>query len=170
MKTESAGPCGYAWRAILVIASLYATIRLGDALFGPFGPAPPLDGSQQAGHCTHLTRPNGTAVYFGNGCFWERQWAYVRVEREVLHRTLDGVSSVTGYAGGHSAAQDTVCYHTASPSTDYEALGHAEVVGVTLDPRLAAEQFAAIAADFFSSFRGEAGHRSRPDPMDRGSP
>jgi hypothetical protein len=128
------------------------------------------DPSSPTLQCDSVPEPNGTAVYFGNGCFWERQWAYVVVEREELHRSVDQVSAVTGYAGGQSAPTDTVCYHTDSPATDYEALGHAEVVRVTLDPPRAAEQLAALADDFFGSFTGDVGQRARPDPMDRGSP
>eukprot|EP00962_Isochrysis_galbana_P022260 scaffold6625_cov146-Isochrysis_galbana.AAC.4 len=120
--------------------------------------------------CAGVPEANGTAVYFGNGCFWERQWAFVGVEREELHRSTDEVSAVTGYAGGQSAPKDIVCYHTNSPVTDYSALGHAEVVRVTLDPPRAAEQLAALAADFFASFTGDLGQRPRPDPMDRGPP
>lgn len=155
---------------ILVSVSILVTFSFVAAAAAPavhhlrVSPIPPTL------QCAGVPEANGTAVYFGNGCFWERQWAFVGVEREELHRSTDEVSAVTGYAGGQSAPKDTVCYHTNSPVTDYSALGHAEVVRVTLDPPRAAEQLAALAADFFASFTGDLGQRRRPDPMDRGPP
>ena len=61
-----------------------------------------------------------------------------------------------------------VCYHS-NDAHDYTALGHAEVVRVVLDTASMEEQFRALARDYFSSFTGPAGTRSRPDPGDIGT-
>lgn len=114
--------------------------------------------------------PKGPKIYLGNGCFWERQWAYVNVEMHQFQRPAPNVTSYVGYAGGRAPpASDWVCYHT-NDEHDYERLGHAEVVQVELDEKVAVEQAAALAADFFASFEGPDGSRSRPDPQDVGSP
>ena len=110
-------------------------------------------------------------VYLGNGCFWERQWAYAVLETDqngVFRRSRSGVTSIVGYAGG--SAHEQVCYHTGNASRDYGPLGHAEVVRVSLDATKVSAQFDALAADFFASFVGPAGRRSRPDAGDRGTP
>ena len=124
----------------------------------------------------------GPRVYLGNGCFWERQYAYVNIEMRCaaayatplcgspFGRGARNVSSVVGYAGGtrpSPAARGRVCYHT-QDGAHYGALGHAEAVQVTLDaaPRAAAAQFGALLADFFAAF-GDDG--ARPDPGDRGA-
>jgi peptide methionine sulfoxide reductase MsrA len=115
-------------------------------------------------------------VYLGNGCFWERQWAYYNVEispRAPFRRKPDDTTSLVGYAGGKApSGEGEVCYHTGD-GRDYGALGHAEAVLVHLDPSnatLAAEQLASLAIDFFRSFTGPAGARGRPDAGDMGSP
>ena len=112
---------------------------------------------------------NGTEIYLGNGCFWERQWAYYSIESTEFGRPNDNITSQVGYAGGSAPQGDTVCHHSGD-GRDYSRLGHAEVVRVQLDTSLQAEQFSTLAADFFNSFTGPAGTRSRPDPMDRGRP
>jgi len=129
---------------------------------------------------TAITPPNATTpptaaasgvVYLGNGCFWERQWAYYKVEvypAGPFRRPAAQVSSLVGYAGG--ADHSRVCYHTGNPAQDYGDLGHAEAVRVTLDAANANGQLAALARDFFASFVGSPGHRSRPDAADRGTP
>ena len=74
--------------------------------------------------------PGSVLVYLGNGCFWERQWAYVQIETQQWQRPAVNVSSKVGYAGGSRAgANGRVCYHCgfACPD-DYTTLGHAEVV------------------------------------------
>ena len=110
-----------------------------------------------------------TAVWFGEGCFWERQWAYVNLELDKsgpFARANASVSSRVGYAGSlKTAGSGTVCY------LDYEELGHSEVVIVDLDAdSRAAGQFAALAADFFGSFTFLPGAGFvRPDPNDLGA-
>ena len=127
--------------------------------------------SQSNYNCTPPPAPpNTTKIYLGNGCFWERQYAYYVVESQQFGRSGGGISSKTGYAGGNEEPGPPVCYHTSSPLHDYGALGHAEVVEVVLDDADATAQFAALAADFFGSFTGAAGSRARPDPMDVGQP
>jgi len=112
-------------------------------------------------------------VHLGNGCFWERQWAYYVVETDPdgpFRRAPENVSSLVGYAGGDDPLADAqVCYHTGDDTRDYGALGYAETVRVTLDGASAAEQLTALARDFFGSFTGPSGARTRPDPGDVGS-
>ncbi|KAK3242783.1 hypothetical protein CYMTET_47544 [Cymbomonas tetramitiformis] len=122
-----------------------------------------------------------TLVYFGNGCFWERQYAMANIEmgcsleyktpacNRPFHREPAQVSSVVGYAGGkrHSRTGE-ICYHHTGDSIDgtqYEELGYGEAVQVRLDANATATQYAALLQDYFSSFKKDG---SRPDPMDRG--
>ena len=110
-------------------------------------------------------------IYLGNGCFWERQWAYFEVETDKagpFGRAPRNFTSKLGYAGG-TTVRNEVCYHTGD-ARDYSRLGHAEAVRVTLDADKAHEQMSALAKDFFGSFKGASGSRGRPDPMDRGAP
>ena len=78
--------------------------------------------------------PGSVFVYLGNGCFWERQWAYVEVETHAWQRAAVNVSSKVGYAGGSKAgASGRVCYHCGLVCPDdYSTLGHSEVVQVRL--------------------------------------
>ena len=89
--------------------------------------------------------PGSVFVYLGNGCFWERQWAYVEIETHTWQRAAVNVSSKVGYAGGSRAgASGRVCYHCGLVCPDdYATLGHSEVVqvrlatdGLTLTPTL----------------------------------
>ncbi len=45
-------------------------------------------------------------VYFGNGCFWGRQFDFVETEKRQLGRKPEQVSAVVGYAGGRLAGPD----------------------------------------------------------------
>jgi len=114
-----------------------------------------------------------TYIWFGEGCFWERQWAYFNVEIDPegpFKRTNETVSSVVGYAGSKKAGPDgLVCYHSNDGASDYEMLGHCEDVRVTLDAAKENEQFAALCKDFFGSFTFTDGGFTRPDPGDQGS-
>jgi len=124
--------------------------------------------SNVSGGCT-LPKTGTIDVYFGNGCFWERQWAYINVEKAApFSRPQVNLTSLVGYAGGTTVASE-VCYHTGD-SRDYSRLSHAEVVRVTLDAASAPAQMRALSNDFFASFTGPPGRRMRPDPMDRGAP
>jgi len=116
--------------------------------------------------------PGSVFVYLGNGCFWERQWAYVEIETQAWHRKPENVSSKVGYAGGsRSGASGRVCYHCGLVCPeDYAGLGHSEVVQVRLDAASAPQQMQALAHDFFDSFRCTVqGGCTRPDPGDQGS-
>ena len=111
-------------------------------------------------------------IYLGNGCFWERQWAYVEVETRAWHRAPENVTSKVGYAGGSRAgASGRVCYHCGLLCPDdYSVLGHSEVVQMRLDAPSAPQQMEALARDFFDSFVCTAqGGCTRPDPGDQGS-
>lgn len=71
-----------------------------------------------------------TPIYFGNGCYWGRQYDFVNTEK-ALGRSAEQISSVVGYAGGRRQSPDgRVCYYRADELTVYEQLGHAEVVQV----------------------------------------
>lgn len=127
------------------------------------------------------THEGDTLVYFGNGCFWERQYAMVNIEmgcnlkyktpacNRPFHRDLAQVSSVVGYAGGtRQSPSGKVCYHHKGDSIDgtqYEELGYGEAVEVRLDANATSTQYAALLQDYFRSFKADG---SRPDPMDRG--
>jgi len=114
-----------------------------------------------------------TEIYLGNGCFWERQWAYYVVETNAsgpFVRTPNAFTAKCGYAGGQApATADQVCYHS-DDARDYTTLGHAEAVRVLLDDDRLHDQMRALAADYFASFQGDHGHRIRPDPQDAGAP
>lgn len=110
---------------------------------------------------------NSTWVYLGNGCFWERQKAYVDIELNSFRRPGANVSALVGYAGGSPA--DRVCYHHRGSQSDvYSHLGHAEAVAVELRGNAdeQQQQLSELARDFFGSFGGDL---QRPDPMDHGS-
>jgi len=104
-------------------------------------------------------------VTLGNGCFWERQYAYTHVEMEKFHRKRSQVSAVVGYTGAMQAGpHGEVCYHSSSP-VDYSTLGFFETVQVKVDNVHKEAQFTALAKDFFSSFSWDANRKGmrRPD-------
>ena len=113
----------------LVLLGLLIVLA-GPGLFAsdpPVGkPQPPL---RLPGHEGRNQSWGGsTTVYFGNGCFWERQYAYVNVEQGKWGRGDADVSSVVGYAGGKGGAgpDGKVCYHHSGAQDDvYSSLGHA---------------------------------------------
>jgi len=110
-------------------------------------------------------------VHLGNGCFWERQWAYYVVETDPdgpFRRAPENVTALVGYGGGDAPPDAPVCYATGHDGRDHGALGYAETVRVSLDAGAAEAQLAALARDFFASFTGPAGARTRPDPGDAG--
>merc|ERR1719271_1628133 len=50
-------------------------------------------------------------VTLGNGCFWERQYAYTHVEMEQFDRKRNEVSALVGYTGSTKAGPNgEVCY------------------------------------------------------------
>merc|ERR1712045_1107028 len=94
-------------------------------------------------------------IYLGNGCFWERQYAYANIEIKIGKRPCEEASGTSvclwktsfnrdwlkvtarvGYAGGSRVPSNgRVCYHHHTSSGDdlYSDYGHAEVVQVVLD-------------------------------------
>ncbi|KAJ9520366.1 hypothetical protein QJQ45_030301 [Haematococcus lacustris] len=147
-----------------------------------------------ASHAAAMDAPAATrpsieapeAVYFGNGCFWGRQFDFVSAEK-ALGRGPEQISAVVGYAGGRQTGPDgKVCYYladprlpaasrhgpdAASPQTVYEKLGHAEVVKVQLSPEAQQQQqeFRRFADTYFKQFRRTAdGRMQRLDPQDAG--
>lgn len=113
-------------------------------------------------------------VYFGNGCFWGRQYDYAMAEQKILGRAPTEVSALAGYAGGKSVSpSNKVCYYyTPDKNEVYERLGHAEVVQVELRAGTDSEkeaQFKAMADVYFKQFRRLPGGKMlRLDPQDAG--
>lgn len=115
-----------------------------------------------------------TPVYFGNGCFWGRQFDYVNTEKALGRTTPDAMSALAGYAGGRApapaSAAGKVCYYRGPSGTVYEDLGHAETVQVELrgDPTASSTQFRAFADTYFKQFRKTPFGMMRLDPQDAG--
>lgn len=110
-------------------------------------------------------------VYFGNGCFWGRQYDFVKAEED-MGRTGKDISAVVGYAGGRQTSpSNKVCYYyTPEVDTIYEKLGHAEVVKVELRGEEKDDQFRKYAKTYFSEFRRlKNGKMQRQDPQDTGA-
>jgi len=132
---------------------------------------------------------DSTPIYLGNGCFWERQYAYINIELKCdfvpkptrakctpFHRSLDKLTAVVGYSGGTNNGP-VPCYHPpgwhpgdSSDGSLYETLGHAEAVSVELEVDKEDEQFAVLLTDYFDSFNSKSNGMERPDPMDKGPP
>ncbi len=115
-------------------------------------------------------------VYFGNGCYWGRQYDFVKTEQTKLGRTEKDISAVVGYAGGRKdSPSGKVCYYyTNELDTIYEKLGHAEVVQVELrddNSQMSKEdQFRMYARTYFSEFNKlRNGKMQRQDPQDMGA-
>lgn len=112
-------------------------------------------------------------VYFGNGCFWGRQYDFIQTEKE-LGRQMGDISAVVGYAGGAVPFKDPsnnkVCYYyTTEKDNVYEPLGHAEVVQVELRGADKQAEFRRMADTYFSQFRRlPNGKMLRQDPQDAG--
>lgn len=113
-------------------------------------------------------------VYFGNGCFWGRQYDFIQTEKKDLGRLAGAFSATVGYAGGKNfSPSNKVCYYyTPEKDSVYERLGHAEVVQVELRGQSTdqqAEQFRRLAKVYFKQFRKLPGGKMiRQDPQDAG--
>ena len=157
--------------AVALLATAIATVVIvvsggGSNLQAPTSPAVEATARAQSADVVN--------VYFGNGCFWERQWAYYNVETDAsgpFARNRSTFTAYVGYAGGQDPPDggSAVCYHTGD-SRDYSRLGAAEAVQVSLDAGAVEAQVATLSRDFFESFTGPEHSRARPDPMDRGRP
>jgi peptide methionine sulfoxide reductase MsrA len=117
------------------------------------------------------------SVYVGQGCFWHTQYDFVVLEQEAGGafggRSDEQVTSLVGYGGGRfESASGTVCYH-GFPSSDYNKLGHAEAVSLTVDisnATRAAVQIEQIARLYFEhGYKTVNGKRQRLDPQDMGA-
>lgn len=107
-------------------------------------------------------------VYFGNGCFWGRQYDFVKTE-ESMGRDI---TAVVGYAGGRGQSDKVCYYYTPEASTVYERLGHAEVVQVQLEGQndTKQDQFRQFAKTYFAEFnKMRNGKMQRQDPQDAGA-
>jgi hypothetical protein len=115
-----------------------------------------------------LATPPHYDVWFGEGCFWERQYAYVNLELNQtgpFKRSNRTITSVVGYAGAKGTGDDgLVCYENDS-SNDYGSLGYAEAVGMTLSQVQQERdlQFTALVSDFYGSFTPTKDGFMRPD-------
>lgn len=124
-------------------------------------PKPAASKCNVAGKCVN----DAIYVTLGNGCFWERQYAYTHVEMDKFHRKRAQVSALVGYTGAMQAGpKGEVCYHSASV-VDYSTLGFFETVQVKVDNLQKEKQFTALVKDFFSSFLWDATRNGmrRPD-------
>ena len=118
------------------------------------------------------------SVYLGMGCFWHTQYDTFLVEQKPpFSRVADKtITSLVGYAGGsYMRADRSVCYQ-GNPSSDYNLLGHTEVVSVELDPLVgntstrAVAQFESLIRHYFDEgfSRLADGKLQRLDPLDSG--
>lgn len=88
-------------------------------------------------------------IFFGVGCFWHVQHAFIKLEQTLLGRHDKDLTALVGYAGGSRSSSDgRVCYHNWRGIADYDDLGHAEAVQVSV-PR---EHVAAFFRLYFSLF------------------
>ena len=144
--------------ALLLSASYRSVVGITG---GVNGALPPILRARNA-----LRVSANPSVWFGEGCFWERQYAYVQVELAPtgpFKRSNRTVTSVVGYAGSKKSGPDGhVCYDNGGP-TDYGDLGHCETVRVNLDPGKEKQQFAALVKEFFDSFTPTKHGFARPD-------
>ena len=118
------------------------------------------------------------SVYLGMGCFWHTRYDTFLVEQKppFSRVAVKTITSLVGYAGGsYMSADGSVCYQ-GNPSSDYNLLGHTEVVSVELEPLVgntstqAAAQFESLIRHYFDEgfFRLADGKLQRLDPMDSG--
>jgi len=85
-------------------------------------------------------------VYFGCGCFWHVQYAFVGLEQRLLNRTGTSITARTAYAGAiQTGPGGIVCYHNAEGVADYADLGYAEAVSLSVPE----ESFEAFASTFW---------------------
>lgn len=139
--------------AIGIICGVLAMLLGGCGTSEPLPPACTPSGSTPKG--------DDVSVYFGCGCFWHMQHAFVTTEMSELCREGESITARCGYAGGTRVGPGgLVCYHNMMNKADYGSLGHAEVVSLTV-PR-------AAFGNFTAKFWHECGGGLRRDPQDAG--
>lgn len=85
----------------------------------------------------HVSESPAFHAYFGDGCFWGRQFDLVNeFERGALKRTDAELTATAGYGGsaltGNASSAGAVCYPNNESVSIYGDLGYAEVVQVGL--------------------------------------
>ena len=85
----------------------------------------------------HVSESHAFHAYFGDGCFWGRQFDLVNAfERGALKRTDAELTATAGYGGsaltGNASSAGAVCYPNNESVSVYGDLGYAEVVQVGL--------------------------------------
>eukprot|EP00927_Polykrikos_kofoidii_P073510 TRINITY_DN6953_c0_g2_i1.p2 TRINITY_DN6953_c0_g2~~TRINITY_DN6953_c0_g2_i1.p2 ORF type:complete len:238 (-),score=20.06 TRINITY_DN6953_c0_g2_i1:40-753(-) len=96
-------------------------------------------------------RAQDLKVYFGCGCFWHVQHEFVVLETIDLCRRDGNLSARTAYAGGtRTGEKGLLCYHNMQNTADYGALGHAEVVSLSVPEA----KFGVFAAKYWELCRG----------------
>eukprot|EP00937_MAST-01D_sp_MAST-1D-sp2_P002564 g2564.t1 len=119
-----------------------------------------------AGVVAGVAVEGNVTLYFGSGCFFGRQHDFAAFEQSTLGRADADITSIAGFAGSALAGPGgLVCYHNANNTADYQQIGHAEVVSLTIP--LSAMRGAADV--FFRSFISYgAGVFGREDYFDQG--
>ncbi|KAK3252183.1 hypothetical protein CYMTET_38510 [Cymbomonas tetramitiformis] len=114
-----------------------------------------------------LRGTSNVSIYFGNGCYWGRQYIYVQeIEKRLLHREDSEITALGGYAGGLKTGENgRLCYHNLNNTDDYASLGHAEVVQVTVPIEVVPD---AVKIYFDTFIELEQDVWSREDIFDRG--
>eukprot|EP00927_Polykrikos_kofoidii_P073512 TRINITY_DN6953_c0_g4_i1.p1 TRINITY_DN6953_c0_g4~~TRINITY_DN6953_c0_g4_i1.p1 ORF type:complete len:244 (-),score=24.39 TRINITY_DN6953_c0_g4_i1:569-1300(-) len=103
-------------------------------------------------HNTSYQAPSAqdVKVYFGCGCFWHMQHEFVVLEITNLCRQDGNLSARAAYAGGtQTGEKGRVCYHNTENTADYGALGHAEVVSLSVPEA----KFGVFAAKYWEACR-----------------
>ena len=126
-----------------------------------------LPGTSGSLKCNFLGKCESDSIFvtLGNGCFWERQYAYTHVEMDTFGRKRADVTALVGYTGADKPGPNgEVCYHSGS-AVDYSTLGYFETVQVRIDIKNKEKQFTALVKDFFGSFTWDATRNGmrRPD-------
>ena len=100
----------------------------------------------------NLSTSTSLNIYLGNGCFWGRQHDIItEVEQHLWQRPTSALSTIGGYAGGHSSYS---CYYNSKNTSIYSDNGDAEVIQIYLDstsPSFDSQLFQ-LFSHYFTSF------------------
>jgi len=100
--------------------------------------------------------------YVGAGCYWHVQHEVTEAEKKILGRKELQYTAVVGYGGGTKTGKNgKVCYHNLLMDSDYDSLGHTEVVVVKSPADKVADFASMLIPSLFKNGR-------RADPQDRG--